>query len=86
LVGEGIARPHPNLLPLGEGESFGIIRLFYAHPPIQPWVYPEALGTFHLLQGEGRDEGGLNTIIPASVRAATVFFKTLEIDRMPEMT
>ena len=30
----------------------------------QPWVYPEALGAFHLLlAGEGRDEGGLNTIV-----------------------
>jgi hypothetical protein len=78
LVGKGIACPHPSLLPQGEGESFGIIRLFYAHPPIQPWVYPEALGTFHLLLGgEGWDEGGLNTIIPASLYAATVFFKAL---------
>jgi hypothetical protein len=50
--------------------------LFYAHPPIQLWVYAEALGTFHLLLGgEGRDEGGLNTIIPLSLCVATVFFK-----------
>jgi hypothetical protein len=38
--------------PPREGESFGIVRLFYAHPPIQPWMYPEARGAFHLLQGE----------------------------------
>jgi hypothetical protein len=44
-----VARPHPGLLPVGEGESFGINSLFYARPPIQPWVYPEALGTFHPL-------------------------------------
>ena len=56
----------------------GIIRLFCAHPPIQPWVYPEAMGAFHLLlEGEGRDEGGLKTIMPAALCVATEFFKTL---------
>jgi hypothetical protein len=44
----------------------------------QPWVYPEALGAFHLLLGgEGRDEGGLITIIPESPHVANVFVKTL---------
>jgi hypothetical protein len=44
--------------------NFGMIKLFYAQPPIQPWVYPETLGVFlvalrqELLGGEGRDEGG----------------------------
>jgi hypothetical protein len=57
LVGKRIARPHPGLLPPGEGESFGIIRLFFAHPPIQPWVYPEALGAFYLLLGPEEKAG-----------------------------
>jgi hypothetical protein len=50
--------------------------LFYAHPTIQPWVYPEALRAFHLLLGgEGRDEGGLKTIIPPSLCVAAIFLK-----------
>jgi hypothetical protein len=73
---KGFARPHPALSPWARVFAFGIIRLFYAHPPIQPRVYPEALGAFHLLLGgEGRDEGGLNTIIPAYLQVATVFSK-----------
>jgi hypothetical protein len=37
--------------------TFGIIRFFYGYPPIRRWVYPDALGAFHLLlEGEGRDE------------------------------
>jgi hypothetical protein len=49
----------PAFSPEEKENPFGIIRLFYARPPIQPRVYPEALGTFHLLLGgEGRDEGG----------------------------
>ena len=75
---KGFARPHPYPLPQARVFIFEIIRLFYAHPPVQPWVYPEALGAFHLLQGgEGRDEGGLNTIIPASLCVAMVFLKPL---------
>ena len=42
----------PAFSPEEKENPFGIIRLFYARPPIQPRVYPEALGTFHLLQGE----------------------------------
>ena len=48
--------------PPGEGFTFARPWLIYAHPPILPRVYPEALGTFHLLPGgEGLDEGELQS-------------------------
>jgi hypothetical protein len=48
----------PAFSPEEKEHTFGFIRLFYAQLPTQPWVYPEALGTFlvalrkELLEGE----------------------------------
>jgi hypothetical protein len=48
--------------------------LFYAHPPIQPWVYPEALKAFHLLKGE---KAGMRAGNSLSNQLAKVQFKAL---------
>jgi hypothetical protein len=63
----GIARPHPGLLPLEKvkrSQRFGI------HPRLDWWMrtqQPDDSKGFSFSSGEeGRDEGGLKTIIPAS--------------------
>jgi hypothetical protein len=42
-----------------------------------PGCIPKRWERFTFSRGEGRDEGGLKTIIPASPCLASVFFKTL---------